>query len=92
MHQSVPDANQARDEFFPHRMVEESSRQIIYNLRHDTMTGLLNRLYLKEIVNRAMAEEAAGKMLMMDIDDFKRLNEPLWTSLGDNVLSFSHKA
>ena len=63
VHQSVPDANQARDEFFPHRMVEESSRQIIYNLRHDTMTGLLNRLYLKEIVNRAMAEEAAGKML-----------------------------
>ncbi len=71
---------------FPHRMVEESSRQIIYNLRHDTMTGLLNRLYLKEIVNRAMAEEAAGKMLMMDIDDFKRLNDHYGHPFGDKVL------
>lgn len=86
VHQSVPDANQARDEFFPHRMVEESSRQVIYNLRHDTMTGLLNRLYLKEIVNRAMAEEAAGKMLMMDVDDFKSLNDRYGHPFGDKVL------
>ena len=41
VHQSVPDPNQAQDEFFPHRMVEQNGQQVIYNLRHDTMTGLL---------------------------------------------------
>lgn len=86
VHQSVPDANQAHDEFFPHRMIEENSSQVIYNLRHDTMTGLLNRLYLKEIVNRAMEEDTDGIMLMMDIDDFKSLNDRYGHPFGDKVL------
>ena len=67
-------------------MVEENSSQVIYNLRHDTMTGLLNRLYLREIVNRAMEESAVGKMLMMDIDDFKNLNDHFGHPFGDKVL------
>ena len=86
VHQSVPDANQSHDEFFPHRMIESDSSQVIYNLRHDTMTSLLNRLYLKEIVNRAIDEEAVGKMLMMDIDDFKSLNDDYGHPFGDKVL------
>ena len=67
VHQSVPDPNQAQDEFFPHRMVEQNGQQVIYNLRHDTMTGLLNRLYLPETVNRYMADQPAGLLLTLDV-------------------------
>ena len=86
VHQSLPDPNQARDEFFPHRMVEQDSQQIIYNLRHDTMTGLLNRLYLKETVNRFIADLQTGWMLMLDIDRFKNLNDSFGHPFGDKVL------
>lgn len=86
MHQSVPDPNQALDEFFPHRMVEENGQQIIYNLRHDSMTGLLNRRYLKETAARMMATDPNGRMLMMDIDDFKQLNDTFGHPFGDRVL------
>lgn len=86
VHQSVPDANQAYDEFFPHRMLEKNSQQVVYNLRHDTMTGLLNRLYLKHIVDRSMETGPQGYMLMLDVDTFKQLNDTYGHPFGDRVL------
>lgn len=86
VHQSVPDPNQALDEFFPHRMLERNSQQIIFNLRHDTMTGLLNRLYLTETVNRYIKETPEGRMLMLDVDNFKVLNDKYGHPFGDKVL------
>lgn len=86
VHQSVPDPNQAQDEFFPHRMVEQNGQQVIYNLRHDTMTGLLNRLYLTETVNRYMADQPAGLLLTLDVDKFKTLNDNYGHPFGDKVL------
>ena len=86
VHQSVPDPNQARDEFFPHRMVEKSGQEIIYNLRHDTMTGLLNRLYLKATASRYMKDTSCGQMLMLDVDQFKQLNDSFGHPFGDKVL------
>ncbi len=86
VHQSVPDPNQASDEFFPHRMLEKNSQQVIYNLRHDNMTGVLNRAYLKEIVDRTLAADPEGVMLMMDVDKFKNLNDTYGHPFGDKVL------
>ncbi len=86
VHQSVPDPNQASDEFFPHRMVEKNAQQVLYNLRHDSLTGLLNRLYLKETVDRSMEDQPDGSMLMLDIDKFKHLNDTHGHPFGDSVL------
>lgn len=86
IHQSVPDANQTSDEFFPHHIVEKNEQQVIYNLRHDSMTGLLNRLYLKQKVNRFIMDQPAGVMLMMDIDKFKTMNDSYGHPFGDKVL------
>lgn len=86
IHQSVPDANQASDEFFPHNIVEKNHQQVIYNLRHDVMTGLLNRLYLKQTVDRFIAENVSGVLLMIDIDKFKQMNDCFGHPFGDKVL------
>lgn len=86
VHQSAPDPNQACDEFFPHRTLENSMQQIIYNLRYDMMTGLLNRTYLKETVSRSMVEKPVGQMLMLDVDRFKQLNDNYGHPFGDKVL------
>lgn len=90
IHQSVADPNQMSDEFFPHHMVEKTHTQIVYNLRHDSLTGLLNRLYFKETCERFQADGDNGAFLMMDIDWFKKINDQYGHPIGDKTLiSFS---
>lgn len=90
IHQSVADPNQASDEFFPHHMVEQTHTQIVYNLRHDSLTGLLNRLYFRETCERFLAEGNRGAFLIMDIDWFKKINDQYGHPVGDKTLiSFS---
>ena len=90
IHQSVADPNQASDEFFPNHMVEKTHTQIVYNLRHDSLTGLLNRLYFKETCERFLADGTGGAFLMIDIDWFKKINDQYGHPAGDRTLiSFS---
>lgn len=90
IHQSVADPNQASDEFFPHHMVEQTYTQIVYNLRHDSLTGLLNRLYFKETCERFLTAGDSGAFLMIDIDMFKNINDQYGHPAGDKTLiSFS---
>ena len=86
IHQSVADPNQTSDEFFPHHMVEQSYTQIVYNLRHDSLTGLLNRLYFKETCERFLASGASGAFVMIDIDLFKSINDKYGHPTGDKTL------
>lgn len=90
IHQSVADPNQTSDEFFPHHMVEHTHTQVVYNLRHDSLTGLLNRLYFKETCERFLAAGEGGAFLMIDIDLFKKINDQYGHLIGDKTLiSFS---
>lgn len=90
IHQSIPDPNQTRDEFFPHHVVEQTHTEVVYNLRHDSLTGLLNRLYFKETCERYLVTEDGGTFLMMDIDWFKQVNDQYGHPTGDKLLvSFS---
>lgn len=104
VHQSVPDLNQGDEEFFPHRMIEESkvqlekqiaqktkelemsNKQVIYNLRHDYLTGILNRHYLEVEIKKAMKEYKYGVILVFDIDFFKKVNDGHGHLFGDKVL------
>lgn len=57
----------------------------------DTLTGLYNRRYLSEALERQMAwaerEDMPLGMLMTDIDSFKRLNDEKGHQAGDAVLA-----
>ncbi len=56
---------------------------------HDRLTGLLNRLGLEGILDRAIAKAkrgAASSILYMDLDNFKDVNDSVGHSAGDEVL------
>jgi diguanylate cyclase (GGDEF)-like protein len=63
--------------------------QITYLARHDALTGLANRLQLRERVDLAMAQRAQGTrvaLLSLDLDGFRAVNEAVGQPAGDQVL------
>ncbi len=63
---------------------EELARQA----NHDKLTGLVNRNYLIEYLQKLCAEESMDDywLAIMDIDDFKRVNDTYGHNCGDYVL------
>jgi diguanylate cyclase len=70
-----------------HRELDRVSAQA----RHDPLTGALNRQGLDEAVNREVAKvkrtEAPLCMSLLDIDNFKKLNDTLGHATGDVALT-----
>lgn len=63
--------------------------QITYLARHDGLTGLANRLQLRERVEQAFALCGRGgrfALLGIDLDGFRAVNEALGQPAGDQVL------
>ncbi|MDZ7750314.1 MAG: EAL domain-containing protein [Gammaproteobacteria bacterium] len=67
---------------------EKGMQKRLQNLAfHDTLTGLPNRAYLKQRVNELLGEVNSGSaLLFVDIDNFKRVNDELGHSFGDEIL------
>ncbi len=69
---------------------KKSENQIRLLAYHDSLTGLPNRTFLKELLNRAMVHaqryETMGALLYFDLDDFKRINDTLGHDAGDRLL------
>ncbi|ROP44552.1 putative bifunctional diguanylate cyclase/phosphodiesterase [Pseudokineococcus lusitanus] len=53
---------------------------------HDALTGLPNRRAFNEAVARALADDRGGAVLLMDLDDFKDVNDTLGHRAGDELL------
>lgn len=58
--------------------------------RHDALTGLLNRPALRDTlaleIGRSEATGSAGAVLMLDLDNFKLINDTLGHDVGDQIL------
>ncbi len=61
-----------------------------YALTHDTLTGLINRSKINDLINRAIArgakDESGVAIFFLDFDDFKYLNDTYGHSAGDQFL------
>ncbi len=73
------------------RLVEQRA----YDALHDPLSGLPNRRAFNEAVARAMDEMTwgglgpSGVVLLLDLDDFKDVNDTLGHSAGDRLITVS---
>ncbi|WP_299037972.1 bifunctional diguanylate cyclase/phosphodiesterase [uncultured Pseudokineococcus sp.] len=67
----------------------EAEAQAQHLVRHDPLTGLLNRTGLLEVLDRALRaadREAPAAVLYIDLDGFKTVNDSLGHASGDELL------
>ena len=76
-----------------HRDVTEQRQaeaQLAHNARHDALTGLPNRVMLRDGLVHALAITGSGgpdlAVLMLDLDRFKEINDTLGHPVGDSLL------
>ncbi|MEO6364747.1 MAG: EAL domain-containing protein, partial [Luteimonas sp.] len=70
---------------------ERVESQLLHQVMHDALTGLPNRIYLRDRIERAMASlrrdpDMKFGLLYIDIDRFKVVNDSLGHLAGDEVL------
>ncbi|MHD0315725.1 EAL domain-containing protein [Fusobacterium varium] len=71
--------------------IDLNIKKMIYDLKyhseHDPLTGLLNRRELKERVNKILENnDIEGTFIIIDIDNFKRINDRYGHVKGDEIL------
>ena len=66
--------------------LEEANATIARQLRHDTLTGLPNRLALNERVTALLDGDTDFALMITDLDRFKEVNDTLGHEAGDQLL------
>jgi diguanylate cyclase (GGDEF)-like protein/PAS domain S-box-containing protein len=73
------------------QQIKQLQEQLLEQLIRDPLTGLFNRRYLQETLDREFARASREKkpvsLIMMDIDHFKRINDSYGHRAGDKVLA-----
>lgn len=62
--------------------------RLSYRIRHDPLTGLPNRMLLEECLTQVATAQAtqACALVLLDLDDFKEVNDTLGYDIGDQLL------
>lgn len=67
-----------------------ATKRISYLAHHDSLTGLSNRVSLREQVERAVAAietGGSGALFLIDLDEFKAINDTMGHPVGDELLA-----
>jgi len=70
--------------------LKRSQHELDFLAHHDPLTGLPNRLLLRERIEQALTraerEQGGGALLSIDLDHFKHINDSLGHSIGDLLI------
>ena len=64
----------------------ELRRELRRQAQHDSLTGLPNRDVLYERITAALAGLRAGALVVVDLDNFKQVNDRFGHAVGDDLL------
>jgi diguanylate cyclase (GGDEF)-like protein/PAS domain S-box-containing protein len=92
---AMPDDSQSGRRVSQGLLVDHTDRKrleskLIHDALHDPLTGLANRVLLRDHLERAVArlDRSTGRvaLLFVDLDDFKRVNDAFGHAAGDEIL------
>lgn len=77
---------------YPHlKHVQDSLEHLAYQTDHDPLTGLANRRAFDRIldieIERSRRSRSSVSLIIMDLDDFKEINDTYGHLVGDEVLT-----
>ncbi len=70
----------------PMRLLIKEMRRANYLAQHDPLTGLFNRAVLAQHLDKALAQGHEVVLLLIDLDDFKTINDSSGHDKGDKTL------
>jgi diguanylate cyclase (GGDEF)-like protein len=68
------------------RNTRVQEERLQYEVSHDGLTGLANRALFRDRLATALATTARASVLLVDLDDFKAVNDLLGHGVGDRLL------
>lgn len=85
IHQSLPYVEQIEGEYYPKTLMDQVS-ELETLAKTDLLTGLLNHQAFYNCANTLPVESACGYFMLIDLDDFKQINDTCGHMYGDKVL------
>ena len=77
-------------QFYDISDIKQSEQKLTYQARHDALTGLPNRIVLKDRLSQAIKSskrhKKIGALMFIDLDNFKYINDTLGHDIGDELL------
>jgi len=90
LHDVTPDVQREADLRQAHRLAERMRAEKERQAMHDVLTGLPNRRFFDQIMQRRFAQAWTGPrdcvLIRLDLDHFKYVNDTLGHAAGDRVL------